>query len=212
MQTDKLKLFLLIPLAAGLLVLSSLIQPKSTEGITPPEGATVRVAPKRTATSSADFLPLGLKLSLGLVGLLILAGGTIYLIRKAQGGLETVKDREIKLKESRRLSNKRLLHLVRAADRLLLLAESEHGLHLISDLTPSEEVLAAEDLARELEASRSLAADLQAEEDEGAILRDMVIPRPEPQTVPTNGKKKGKPSPHTVAEFKKILQQLGHGA
>lgn len=211
MQTDKLKLFLLIPLAAGLLVLSSLIQPKASEGTARSETKSTRIAPKRASTSEADILPMGLKLSLGLMGLLILAGGTIYVIRKAQGGLETVKDREIKLKESRRISGKRVLHLVRAADRMLLLAESEHGLHLISDLTPSEEVLAAEDLANELQAARTLAQDADDEEDDGAILRDMVIPRP--GTPGRNAQPgKGKPAPHTVAEFKKILQQLGHGA
>ena len=211
MQTDKLKLFLLIPLAAGLLVLSSMIQPKVSEGSKSTETESTRIAPKRAGTNEVEFLPMGLKLSLGLMGLLILAGGTIYLIRKAQGGLETVKDREIKLKESRRLSGKRVLHLVRAADRMLLLAESEHGLHLISDLTPSEEVLAAEDLATELQAARSLAVDLHEDEDDGAILRDMVIPRPEIPGKQTQTAK-AKPSPHTVAEFKKILQQLGHGA
>ncbi len=210
---DKLKLFLLIPLAAGLLVLSSLIQPKASEANTGSETVSRGIAPKRTGTSSAEFLPLGIKLSLGLVGLLILAGGTIYMIRKAQGGLETVKDREIQVKESRRLSGKRLLHVVRAADRLLLLAESEHGLHLLSDLTPSEEVLAAQDLAKELQAARTLAANTQEDDDEGAILRDMVIPRPENKGKrPQGNPAKAKPSPHTVAEFKKILQQLGHGA
>lgn len=211
MQTDKLKLFLLIPLAAGLLVLSSMIQPKASEGTPRSETVSPRITPKRASTSDAEFLPMGLKLSLGLMGLLILAGGTIYLIRKAQGGLETTKDREIKLKESKRLSGKRVLHLVRAADRMLLLAESEHGLHLISDLTPSEEVLAAEDLANELQASRTLTQAPDDDEDDGAILRDMVIPRPDKPNQHSHPAR-GKPAPHTVAEFKKILQQLGHGA
>ncbi|MEZ5989357.1 MAG: flagellar biosynthetic protein FliO [Planctomycetota bacterium] len=208
MKADKLKLFLLIPLAAALLVLSTLIQPQAPSARRGPEIVAGR-QPDGTRDAGAVAAPTTniTTVALTLAGILVLAAGTILVVRRLQGGIDTVHDREIRIKETRRLSGKRLLHLVRASERLLLLAESEHGLSLLCDLTPDEHGLAAADLAELERAPVALGDD---EDDDGAVPRDMVIPRPARRPAPA---RQARPAPAAKAaalpaDFKKLLARL----
>lgn len=154
-----------------------------------------RPAESRDATARVDMTELGTSL-LVVLGLAI---GAIWVLRRLQRGTVHVDHgSSIRIKETRRLSAKRALHIVHVADRLLLLAEAETGLALVADLTPKgEEDAAPADFAPELD------VDLER----GAEPRDFVL-----RAATRNPASEHPQAPASLGNFRELLARLGAGA
>ncbi len=178
----------IVPLLAAVMVFGPVLFSGGNSNAPAANDGTWRRNAETAATPS--FLTLGT--SLGVV--LLLAVGGIFLLRRLQAGQEHAREREIRVKESRRLSPKRSLHLIRAADRLLLLGESEVGLQLLADLTPREPEVT-------LPASAPVAVEPEPLEEDGAVPRDLVIPNhPRKETLKSQ-----------IQDFRELLGKLGAG-
>ncbi len=180
---NRIKWIFVLPVLAAVLVLLPVLVPSrkknlGNEGPTGPSISTWKRGGTEAGIEGPSFLTL--TTSLGIV--LLLGVGTIVVMRKVQGSGLNSPEREVVVKESRRLSPKRTIHLVRAVDRLLLISESEMGVQLLSDLTPREEGAVQPVLVQQApvtipqpEAPRAKAP----EEEEGATPRDLLLPRNE---------------------------------
>lgn len=155
-KSDKWKWLALIPLLAIFLVFGPLAMSstKPEEAARSSEGDWRRSG-KREAPAVSP-----LKVVSSLAGVLLVAVGGIILLRRLQDKASMVGGNAIQIKETKRISPKRFLHVVRAGDQLLLLSNSEQGIHLVSNLTPSD----------------AAPVELEAEtEEEGAVPRDLVL-------------------------------------
>ncbi len=172
-------IFVLPILAAVLVLLPVLIPSKANPGNQGPAGPSISTW-KRGGSEAGVEGPSVLTLTTSLGIVLLLGVGTILILRKMQGGGVNSPEREVIVKESRRLSPKRTIHLVRAVDRLLLVSESEMGVQLLSDLTPREE--SATQPAALLVPQVAIPqpeVEPTPPEEEGATPRDLLLPRNE---------------------------------
>jgi flagellar biogenesis protein FliO len=172
-------IFVLPILAAVLVLLPVLIPSKANPGNQGPAGPSISTW-KRGGTEAGLQGPSVLTLTTSLGIVLLLGVGTIVILRRVQRGSVNSPEREVVVKESRRLSPKRTIHLVRAVDRLLLISESEMGVQLLSDLTPREET-AAQPAAVVVPqvAIPQPEPEPALPEEEGATPRDLLLPRNE---------------------------------
>ncbi|GEM_PF-3116823 len=172
-------IFVLPILAAVLVLLPVLIPSKAQPANRGPAGPSISTW-KRGGTEAGIQGPSFLTLTTSLGIVLLLGVGTIVILRKMQQGGASSPEREVIVKESRRLSPKRTIHLVRAMDRLLLISESEIGIQLLSDLTPREEPATQPTpvLVPQMEAPPQTSSQ-PAPEEEGATPRDLLLPRNE---------------------------------
>ena len=180
MIMNRIKWIFVLPILAAVLVLLPVLIPsKANPGNQGPAGPSISTW-KRGGTEAGIEGPSFLTLTTSLGIVLLLGVGTIVILRKMQGGGVNSPEREVIVKESRRLSPKRTIHLVRAVDRLLLVSESEMGVQLLSDLTPREETAAqpAAVLVPQV-AIPQPEVEPAAAEEEGATPRDLLLPRNE---------------------------------
>ena len=195
----KWKLYAVFPALAALFVCAPILLSPSGSKNTPPD------------TSGANPIaalpsPFEVAFAVGIVLLLAVAG--IIVVRRVQGVRPANASSSIVIKETRRIAPKRSLHVMRAVDRLLLVAESEHGLSLICDLTPQDGAPTEFDIDE---------ADEEAHEDdeeEGATPRDLVLPAQAPRKSPspqrrnaTGNARRAKPA--ALADFRELLNRIG---
>jgi len=138
-------------------------------------------------------------MAMSLFGVLVLACGAIWLLKKLQTGGRVIGGREILIKETHRLNAKRAIHLARVSDRLLLLGDSEAGIQLLKDLTPPEET---EPLADATTFTIPRPEIASSTDEEGAVPRDYVIQAAKRQTQP-------KDSAEELGNFRELLHRLG---
>lgn len=198
MPASKIKLFLLIPIAAALLVFGSTLSSSlSSSTVKAEDNKATAWTPLAKKTAPDSFIPTIAQIGTTLTGILILAVGCVMVMRRFQSKAVAGLGNEIRIKESCRLSSKRALHMICAGDRLLLLAETEHGIGLISDLTPKDD---------EEYDPASLAQSKTIETETGAVPRDLVIPQT-PQT-PQTPKVGSKPK-RSIRSFKDLMSRMG---
>ena len=125
-----------------------------------------------------------------LVGLLLLGGAGLFLLRRMHTGGGKKSHGAIALRQSVRLSARQALHAVEFDGKLLLVGEGERGMTLLAAGTPPEH---AADEA--LIAARTVAAE---PEEEGAVPKNLVIPRP----AAVAAARSAKPSEAAAAETK----------
>lgn len=133
-------------------------------------------AGKRTARTSPTLprTPDLWQMASALVGVLLLGIGGIVLLRRLRGGALPVRGGAplMTLRQTLRLSAKQAVHAIEFDDRILLIGETERGVALLeSGRVPDR----ANDEAQVL--ARSAAASV-ADEEDGAVPKDLVIPRP----------------------------------
>ncbi|MBX3462697.1 MAG: hypothetical protein KF830_05975 [Planctomycetes bacterium] len=168
-----------------------------------PEPATERTAarPAPAAPRTPDPWQMGGTL----LAVLLLGAGGLLLLRKLRGGATPVRGGVplVTLRQSLRLSARQAVHAIEFDDRILLLGEHDRGLVLLdSGRSPSRDDEG--ELAR-----RDRAAALAADEDDGAVPRNLVIPRPpaRPATPPAT------PTPPArrpgLNDFRALLQKVG---
>ncbi|MSR39495.1 MAG: LPXTG cell wall anchor domain-containing protein [Planctomycetes bacterium] len=138
-----------------------------------------------------------------LVGLLLLGGAGLYLLRRLQNGSRAKGTGTIALRQSVRLSARQAVHAIEFEGKLMLIGEGERGITLLATGTPPEH--AADEAiiaARELATAEA--------EDDGAVPKNLVIPRPAPAekaptTIPMSAPKK-RPS---LGDFRALLAKAG---
>lgn len=219
------KWFLIPPAVAVLLILGTLTMQGADNGSG--NGAGTRAANERPAasqpTSVADEAtrpgramptpprtPDLWQMSSGLIGVLLLGTTGLMLLKRLRRGATPVRGQPVMtLRQSLRLGNQRVLHAIEFDERLVLVGESDKGLVLIEHgRLPERLADEAEVLARSATGHRVDTTD----EDEGAVPRNLVIPRPEspvarrlpkpptePQSRPTPG----------LGDFRNLLQKAG---
>lgn len=172
------KWLLIPPAVAILLVLGPLAMGGSgttagaADGATP--GATPAASTRGERTSPAlpktpDLWQMGSTL----VGVLLLGVGGLFALKRLRNGPGPTGTTTIAtLRQSVRLSQRQALHAVEFEDRILLIGESERGLTLLDHCRlPNAEADEREVLARHADV-------LVGDDDDGAVPKDLVIPRP----------------------------------
>lgn len=150
------------------------------------------------------------QMSSGLIGVLLLGATGLLLLKRMRRGATPVRGLPVMtLRQSLRLGNQRVLHAIEFDERIVLVGESDKGLVLIEHgRLPERLADEAEVLARSATGQR---VDTTVE-DEGAVPKNLVIPRPEhpaarrlpkaptePQSRPTPG----------LGDFRNLLQKAG---
>ncbi|MBM3974364.1 MAG: FliO/MopB family protein [Planctomycetes bacterium] len=221
------KWFLIPPAVAAMLVLGTLTMgngsPKSAAPKAPAavvaEAGDANVGENQPATAAVgrsqsiagpkapDFsqmvAALAAVLGLGVAG--------VYVLRqlrgpaRASGGIPL-----LTLRQSLRLSPKQALHAIEFDERIVLVGESDRGLTLIDGGRLPER---AADEAEVVGRPAGRALDVVADDDDGAVPKNLVIPRPEqaparrsPTPPATKAAASARP---TLADFRNLLQQAG---
>jgi flagellar biogenesis protein FliO len=134
---------------------------------TAPEGRNSRATPP-----AAPRTPDLWQMSSALIGVLLLGAGGIFVLRRLRGGAAPTGTSTLAtLRQTIRLGQKQALHAIEFDDRILLVGETERGLTLLDrGRLPNAIADEAEVLGRTAAAT--------ADDDDGAVPRNLVIPRP----------------------------------
>ncbi len=142
--------------------------PERLPGADEPKGSKATVPP---LPRTPDLWQFGSTL----VGVLLLGGVGLVVLRRLQKGPGPVGSGVVTLRQTLRLSQRQSVHALEFDGRLLLVGESDRGVQLLQANNPPT---AADDEA-------TLAArlrDLADAEDDGAVPKNMVLPRPPRRT------------------------------
>lgn len=175
-MTANRKWLLLPPACATLLVLGSLsMAPERGAAALPgpsPDQAMVSAAvPESQRTPTLPRMPETWQVGATLVGILLLSAAGFFVLQKMRHGPKPRSGTLVALRQSLRLSQRQALHAVEFDGRLLLIGEGERGLHLLHSGGLPEQTADEADVA-----ARRVPAE---PEDDGAVPKNLVIPRPE---------------------------------
>lgn len=103
--------------------------------LTPSASAPVTLSTNQPPTPGL-FADAGLFLSvlLKLGAVIALIYGSLFLLKRWQGGALTARPRQLTIVETTRLSPRQALHLVQAGDRTLLIGATDQSLTLLTEL------------------------------------------------------------------------------
>lgn len=193
--------WLLLPPAVALLLV---LGPLSMQDAGPGTGSTPDPVPDPAAgTGARPALPRGpdpWQLTSTLVGVLLLGGVTLFVLRRARRGATPAGGAAIVLRQSLRLSPRQTLHAVEFEGRLLLVGEGERGATLVHAGAPADP--AADDAAV---AERAL-----PDEDDGAVPRDLILPRPaRPPAPPRTAAPAARGRERLLHDFRSLLTRAG---
>lgn len=198
--------WLLPPAAALCLILGSLTMSNGGSGKADADKADAPVttpvasAAEKNLAASMPKMPDMWQLGSSLVGVVLLGGAVIYFARRVQKTSPGHGNQSVALRQTLRLTAKQTLHVVEFDNRLLLVGASDAGVVLV-DQAPTADP--ADD-----EAAVLARAEAEAE-DEGAVPKDLLIPRPERPTqtrLPTPPGQKRAPA---LGDFRALLQKAG---
>ena len=206
-MSNRSKLLLLAsPCLAALLVFGPTLLPvqsgDTASNVATPRSPTGEVAPLRVV--------------LTLCGVLALAATTLLLWRRLSlAATPGAPRRTMRLKETLRLSPRNRLHLIAVGDRLLVVGEGERGVSCVMGAVEDEEmpeladvgpvtsgsaaVTTAPDKAVVLTPAPARARQRVADEDEGAVPRDLVD---------KVGPRASRGMPQSPAEFRNLLERV----
>lgn len=142
-----------------------------------------------------------------LVGVLLLGVGGLFAVRKLRGGATPVRGAAplVTLRQTLRLSTRQAVHAIEFDDRILLIGEHERGLSLLeSGRLPDRAADEAEVLAR---AARAPAVD-----EDGAVPKNLVIPRPPMTPAQRAARAAARPAVKAdvdLEDFRTLLQKVG---
>lgn len=220
--------WLLVPPVAALLLL---LGPLSMQGgarttasddaptsqpATQPAAVTAETAPTRgtTRTPTPPRTPDLFEMSSALVVVLLLGTAGIYLLRKLRGGaVPTGGTKLLTLRQSLRLSQRQIVHAIEFDDRIVLVGEGERGLSLLDTGRLPERV--ADELEIASRAASRVDTVVADDHDDGAVPKNLVIPRPAQPPRPRPVKPPQSPSPAParppvdLGDFRSLLQKAG---
>lgn len=168
-----------------------------------PAGALAGTRPASAKRASVGTgvpqLPNFWQISSTLVGVLLLGVVFLGLMRKLKENSRVTPNSPLVLRQSLRLSAKHHVHAVQYEDKILVLGTCENN---VSVLCTGEDPSLAEDEARLAE----------REQEEGAVPRDMVLPRPDkkPRQLPkkpTTPTDVAQEAARKLANFRTLLKQ-----
>lgn len=211
------KWFLIPPAVAVLLILGTLAMQGADHGTRGERPATSQAPavtdettrPGRTPPTPPRTPDLW-QMSSGLIGVLLLGATGLMLLKRLRRGATPTRGLPVMtLRQSLRLGNQRVLHAIEFDERIVLVGESDKGLVLIEHgRLPERLTDEAEVLARSSPGQRVDVTDT----DDGAVPKNLLIPRPEspaarrlpkpptePQSRPTPG----------LGDFRNLLQKAG---
>ena len=226
------KWFLIPPAAAALVVLGSLTQgsearpraanptatpaapaaaaPVTTEAAAPAAADAPATAARRDAPVGPKAPDLGQMLAT-LAAVLGLGVAGVYVLRQLRGPARPTGDGKLMtLRQSLRLSPRHALHAIEFDDRIVLVGETERGLALVDGGKLPDR--AADEAAVLARAAAAAAAEDDA--DDGAVPKDLIIPRPDrplparPARAPI-AKPAAAPAAPALADFRNLLQKAG---
>lgn len=153
------------------------------------------------------------QMSSALLGVLLLgAGGLVLLRRLRQGPAPKPGQSLIALRQTLRLSPRQSIHAIEFDERILLVGDTDKGLVLLEHgRLPDRIADEAEVLARTAAAIDALVDD----RDDGAVPRNLVIPRPDgsaprvPTTLPTGKAAKAGQPAVGLGDFRTLLKKAG---
>ena len=223
------KWFLIPPAIAAILILGSVSMqgvPKAHAAPNPnvPPAAASEPAPKpvvEARTARPDGRPEGRpdpvlpktpelwQMASALAGVLLLGFLGLVVLRRLRSGPRPVRGTSLlSLRQSLRLSSKQAIHAIEFDDRILLIGEHERGLALLDSGKLPERAADEAEIA-----ARSAALDVVAGDDDGAVPKDLVIPRPAtpprrvPAPVPGPAPAPQKRTSVGLADFRNLLQK-----
>lgn len=168
----------------------------------PREGATKDSKAAKVTTPS---LPNLSQATSALVGVLLLGGTFVYLLAKLRNAKAPSKGSHIAVRQSVRLSPRQHLHAIQWDDRLLLIGECDGKLAVLKEAADPQ--VAADD--RNVTERGVAGVD---PDDEGAVPRDMIIPRAPGRPARTTPPKQpvspaATAATKALAEFKALLNR-----
>ncbi len=193
--------WLLLPPVLALIVFLGPLQ--NLNGSAPPAGSTTEVG------SQLPQMPSFWQISSTLIGVLLLGVVFVGLMRKLRENRSSAPGSALSLRQSLRLSAKHQVHAVQYQDQILVLGTSDHN---ISVLLTGEDPGIADDELTVLD---------RDELDEGAVPRDMILPRPaKPRTkAPTKPRARtgaetglGDTDAKKLADFRALLKRAHENA
>lgn len=203
--------WLLVPPALALVLFLGPLRDfgASTPPTSAPETASTETAntkrdPKtaRSTTPAVPALPNLSQAASALIGVLLLGGTFVFLLGKLRQSRAPSKGTHIAVRQSVRLSPRNSLHAIQWDDRLLLVGECDGKLAVLKETADPQIALD----------EHSVTQRAAEEDDEGAVPRDMIIPRS-----PTKPARTAAAKPPTtpaaaaatkaLAEFKALLNR-----
>jgi len=151
-----------------------------------------------------------------LVGLLLLGGAGLFVLRRLQRGSKSGSAGIVTLRQTVRLSPKQALHAIEFEGRLLLVGESDRGVTLVQagqtgDAALDESTIAA----RSTVDTSSPVGPGTVGEAEGAVPKNLVIPRPDhpprqslPQSPRHRGPEPSGPGASVLNDFRSLLAKV----
>ena len=147
-----------------------------------------------------------------LIGLLLLAGTGLFLLRRVRQGPRGNSTGIVTLRQSVRLSPKNALHAIEFEGRVLLVGEGERGVQLVQsghvhDAAADEATIAARSTAQLTASELTTAID----DSDGAVPKNLVIPRPEeaPQHIPQQPQAPSQESASPILhDFRSLLAKV----
>jgi flagellar biogenesis protein FliO len=159
-------------------------------------GATAAPADRPALPRTPDLWQIGSTLC----GVLLLGGALVFVIRRAQRGPSPAGSNLIALRQTLRVSPKQAVHAVEFDGRLLLLGEGERGLQLLH-------AGALPDQAADEAAVARRAADGGDGDDDGAVPKNLVLPRPAARAKAPAAA--APPRARTLGDFRALLAKVG---
>lgn len=220
MAMPKNRKWLFLPPAVALLIVLGPLSMRS-EPVKPTEPAPALVAP--TSSPAAETKPSALpmprtpdlwQVGSTLLGVLLLGGATLMVLRRMRQAPATGNTGTVTLRQTLRLSPRQTLHAVEFDGRVLLLGASDRGLQLLHAGGQSGDAI-ADELAVAA-STRHLALD---DDDDGAVPKNLVIPRPQQKStrlptppvspVPTPTAASASPARSLMNDFRALLAKAG---
>jgi len=209
--------WLLVPPAVALLLLGPLSMQGGPAGPSTPETVAALAVAVPAASAADTTRPLRTpqaprtpdlwQMASALVGVLLLGVGGVVLLRRLRGGATPTRGSALAtLRQTLRLSARQAIHAIEFDDRILLVGEHERGLVLLESGRLADR---AADEAAVL--ARHGAATAGAPED-GAVPKDLVIPRPENPVRPRFPTPPATPAARQFGglnDFRALLQKAG---
>ena len=192
--------WLLIPPAAALLLFLGPLRPDAPKHTTGTEPAPAADAAKGGMVASLPRTPDLWQVGSTLIGVLLLGGAGVFVFARMQKGPRSGGEQVFTVRQTHRLSARQQIIAVEFDEQVLLLGAHDGALSVLSQGR-------LHDPARD-DAQVRARAQVEDEADEGAVPKNLVLPRPERQPAPTPPRKES-PRAQALGSFRSLLQKAG---
>ena len=160
----------------------------------------------QTPGSARPELPGAWQVVSTLLGVLLLGGAAIVVLRRLQGR-STPTGTYLGLRQTLRLDNRHSVHAVEFDGQILLLGESDGNLAVLRSAQDPRAVADEESLAE-----RAAEPQEAIEREDGAVPRDLVLPRPAAPTSSSTDSGGRSAAATAVKDFRALLRRARSGA